>query len=919
MVVNHVSHRGSQIFAESKSLLMPLLWVCRNFRAVVYSQHSGSFYVGLNRRLDKLSTTWTASSDFYVYSDYPQYHFARKLIIHLDEHSVYSGKMLEMMLEKSYDAGAFPMVRSMELHFSTLSDPEERKAIVLPLSDIPDIEANVDAFLQHAKLVAPKAKDIKVSGLFGHESTPTIPYRYTQNLLAQLFMLTYRIGFNDRYWTMPFDLPVNDIRNMVHINYQYYNNMGPIASLARLCASTLESLAIKGGEFEDISGLIRNDDGTFATYPWLRTLRLEDKDVFHRPSQLVFKGAVPFPNLRYLHITGRYPFGDDAPFRGNATKLQSLQLILSPPLVDILRVYKSFTPTSHPNLQHVKITRSIGLIRKFFDNDFASYTRLVLQIGPGAAVREFGQFSSYLDHRRHTTLLFRDYACIQALALPDTYMSLWEVLSLIKSLPLLTYLHTMEAHIHPLPSGLTASKLPAYVLTNYDSTSNRLQYWHLSSNMAFKVEVCAMCLLLLALVCPNFSYMTHRDLKPKKVLEKMMARSPLRALRALDPLGALRALDPIGALRSLRSDWKRFVLILALGQILSLCITSTSVLSNKLAERQTVTTPNFQSFLVYALLLIVYMPLTLVRLGPRKVWLNIKKRYYWYIFMALVDVEGNFFVIKAFSYTSLLSCMLLDTWTLPCVMVLAFFLMRARYKWTHILSVLICLGGMGLLIKGDMDAGKNYLATDAARGDIFMLIGATCYALSNITEEFIVRHRPQYETVAWLGFFGMVINGVQMAIIEHDRLKQMTWTKEIVGFTIGFDLVMFVLYSIAPFLFRLSSATFYNLSILTSDFYGLIFAKYMFHNPITPIYAGAFVMIVVGLLVYYIIPQAIPEHMARVYGFRTPIPGDLVLNQGAEVATVPNSSSDDDNRSVAGSGAFDPDSKARVQDVSALA
>ncbi|KAJ2057611.1 hypothetical protein GGI17_005546 [Coemansia sp. S146] len=366
MVVNHVSHCGSQILAESKALLMPLLWVCRNFRAVVYSQHSGSFYVGLDRRLDKLSTTWTASSGFYVYSDYHEHHFARKLVIYLDEHSVYSGKMLDMMLEKSYCAGAFPMVRSMELHFSTLLDSEESNATVPPLSEIPDIEANVNAFLRHTKLVAPKAKDVSVSGLFGHESTPTIPYHYTQNLLAQLFMLTYRIGFHDRYWTMPFDLPVNDIRNMVHINYQFYNGMGLIASLARLCASTLESLAIKGGEFEDISGLIRNDD-----------------------------------------------------------------------------------------------------------------------------------------------------------ALPDTYMSLWEVLSLIKSLPLLTDMHTMEAHIHPLPSGLTASELPAYVLTNYGSTSNRLQCWHLSS-IEFKVEVCAMCLLLLALVCPNFSSMTHRDLKPKKVLKKMV-------------------------------------------------------------------------------------------------------------------------------------------------------------------------------------------------------------------------------------------------------------------------------------------------------------------------------------------------------------------------------------------------------------
>ncbi|KAJ2700160.1 hypothetical protein FB645_005092 [Coemansia sp. IMI 203386] len=184
---------------------------------------------------------------------------------------------------------------------------------------------------------------------------------------------------------------------------------------------------------------------------------------------------------------------------------------------------------------------------------------------------------------------------------------------------------------------------------------------------------------------------------------------------------------------------------------------------------------------------------------------------------------------------------------------------------------------MGLLIKGDMDAGKNYKAVDALKGDLFMLAGATCYALSNTTEEFIVRKRPQYETVAWLGFFGTIINGIQMGIIEHDRLSKLEWTKEVVGYTIGFDLVMFVLYSVAPFLFRLSSATFYNLSILTSDFYGLIFAKYLFHDTITAIYAGAFIMIVGGLLVYYLFPHADPEHLPQVIGFRTELPGDVEI------------------------------------------
>ncbi|KAJ2726660.1 hypothetical protein GGI07_000383 [Coemansia sp. Benny D115] len=344
------------------------------------------------------------------------------------------------------------------------------------------------------------------------------------------------------------------------------------------------------------------------------------------------------------------------------------------------------------------------------------------------------------------------------------------------------------------------------------------------------------------------------------------------------------------------TNWRHLALIIALGQLLSLCITSTSVLSNKLAEYQNVTIPNFQSFLVYLLLFVVYMPLALIRLGPRKVWTNIKRRFLWYILLAAVDVEGNYFVIKAYSYTSLLSCMLLDTWTLPCVVILSYFLLKARYRWLQILGVLMCLGGMGLLIKGDMDAGKNYKAVDAVKGDIFMLIGATCYALSNTIEEFIVRRRPQYETVAWLGFFGTIINGVQMAIIEHERLSKLVWTKEVIGYTIGFDLVMFVLYTVAPFLFRMSSATFYNLSILTSDFYGLIFAKYMFHDKITAIYGGAFALIVCGLIVYYLFPHAGPEHLPQIIGFRTKLPGDVEITGPAITVGAAHSTAADELR-----------------------
>ncbi|KAJ2714777.1 hypothetical protein H4R19_001550 [Coemansia spiralis] len=333
-------------------------------------------------------------------------------------------------------------------------------------------------------------------------------------------------------------------------------------------------------------------------------------------------------------------------------------------------------------------------------------------------------------------------------------------------------------------------------------------------------------------------------------------------------------------------DWRRAGAALVLGQVLSLCITGTSVISKKLAGLEAVTAPCFQSSIAYAMLLVVYMPLALVRLGPRAMWANIRRRAHWFVLLAAVDVEGNYFVVKAYSYTSLLSCMLLDTWTLPCVMVLGFFVLRARFRWMQILGVLMCLGGMGMLVKGDMDGGKNYAASDAVRGDIYIIIGATCYALSNTLEEFIVRHRPQYETVAWLGLFATIINGVQMAALERDTLRSMPWSGPIVGYSIGFGLVMFVLYTLVPFLFRLSSATFYNLSILTSDFWGIVFAKYLFGDTITPIYGGAFVLIVCGLVAFHAFPHPAPLQLVHLPGFRTPVAGDRALGSAAPRPTI---------------------------------
>ncbi|KAG0232663.1 hypothetical protein BGW41_001753 [Actinomortierella wolfii] len=303
---------------------------------------------------------------------------------------------------------------------------------------------------------------------------------------------------------------------------------------------------------------------------------------------------------------------------------------------------------------------------------------------------------------------------------------------------------------------------------------------------------------------------------------------------------------------------RKTMVILALGQLLSLCITATSVMTTKLSENQ-VSIPTTQSFLNYFVLGVVYTSITIYKKGFRG-WLHImRRRAGYYMIFAVVDVEANYFMVKAYSYTSLLSAMLLDSWTIPCVVLLSVFFLKMRFVRYHYLGVFICMVGMALLIWSDMMAGKDYPGIDYVKGDLFCLLGATLYAVSNVYQEFLVRQTPMYEVIGQMGMWATVLNGVQLAILERTELQRIEWSGSIVGYIIGFDIAMFILYSVSPILLRRASATFFNLSLLTSDFYTLIFGIILFKAEIQKLYPVAYVLIISGIIVYNIKPAPEPK------------------------------------------------------------
>ncbi|KAI0292292.1 DUF914-domain-containing protein [Russula brevipes] len=277
--------------------------------------------------------------------------------------------------------------------------------------------------------------------------------------------------------------------------------------------------------------------------------------------------------------------------------------------------------------------------------------------------------------------------------------------------------------------------------------------------------------------------------------------------------------------RRFLSLWtRRFILSFVGGQVLSLCITCTNVTTEELSIGNW-QLPTTQTIFLYFSLFVVYTPYTMYQYGLGG-WFKMLYRDGWkYIILAACDVEGNFLVVKAFQYTNLLSCMLLDAWAIPVCMFFLYVYFRKQYHWTQILGILICVGGLGLLVASDRITDKDWTALSKGKGDIFMIVGASLYGFTNATEELFVRRSPLYEVVGQLGMWGTIISAIQGSIIEHHKMKEASWSGRNIGLLFAYTAAMFILYTLAPLIYRLASSAYFNISLLSSDFYGLLFAE----------------------------------------------------------------------------------------------
>ncbi|TQV98065.1 DUF914 domain membrane protein [Cordyceps javanica] len=295
-----------------------------------------------------------------------------------------------------------------------------------------------------------------------------------------------------------------------------------------------------------------------------------------------------------------------------------------------------------------------------------------------------------------------------------------------------------------------------------------------------------------------------------------------------------------------------FWIVVAIGQVLALCITATNTFTTFLANAHT-NIPAFQTVFNYILLFLVYTTVFLIRDGPRVWWRALLKDGWRYLIMAFLDVEGNYFTVLAYRYTNILSAQLINFWSIVCVVVISFTLLKVRYKLFQVIGILVCCGGMGILLASDHITNSNGgPAENHLKGDLFALLGATLYGTSNVFEEWLVSKAPMHHVLSFIGLFGMIINGVQAAIFDRTSFQQAHWDSQVAGWLVGYTLCLFLFYTLAPLILRMGSAAFFDISLLTANFWGVIIGIRVFGLTIHFLYPIAFVCIILGLVTYFL-------------------------------------------------------------------
>ncbi|KAL3839795.1 hypothetical protein ACJIZ3_024386 [Penstemon smallii] len=289
------------------------------------------------------------------------------------------------------------------------------------------------------------------------------------------------------------------------------------------------------------------------------------------------------------------------------------------------------------------------------------------------------------------------------------------------------------------------------------------------------------------------------------------------------------------------SGMSRTVFQLCLGQLVSFDL-AVMTFAVSLVSTQ-VDAPLTLSFFTYLALALVYGSIMLY--NRQKLLVS----WYWYVLLGFVDVHGNYLVNKAFQFTSITSVTILDCWTIAWAIILTWLFLGTRYSAWQFFGAAICLAGLGLVLISDSGVAGGG-GSQPLLGDFLVIAGTLFFAMSNVGEEFCVKKKDRVEVIAMIGVFGMIISAFEIAVVERKTIASITWNAEIISALAVYAVSSFLFYTLVPFVLKISGATLFNLSLLTSDMWAVVVRIFIYKQKVDWLYYLAFALVVVGIFIY---------------------------------------------------------------------
>ncbi|KAA3670886.1 solute carrier family 35, member F1/2 [Paragonimus westermani] len=240
--------------------------------------------------------------------------------------------------------------------------------------------------------------------------------------------------------------------------------------------------------------------------------------------------------------------------------------------------------------------------------------------------------------------------------------------------------------------------------------------------------------------------------------------------------------------------------------------------------------------------------------------------------------------LAAYNYTSITSIQLLDCASVPAAMIVSFFLLRHRYTWTHLLGVVLSIGGTCLIVfadipnKTDNSVAGNYSNSTHSKeagctyqtvilGDMLAILGAILYGISSVLQEYIVAKDGASTYLAWCPMvsvslflmYSVALERKQLAkILTSFGLPKRSITLFAVAYFFGYVTSMFALDILMAYTITNVSAAVINLSFHTTDVYALLIGIWLFGVEFQVLYFVAYGFIMAGVIIFALRRPSIP-------------------------------------------------------------